>query len=77
MSEPLTKGEAKLLDSKIRAAGGKLAANVTAIRDLLDKAAQADVHAALGYSSWSAYLRDAVPALYDPKSRICKPVWTR
>jgi hypothetical protein len=67
--------EAKALDTKIRTLGGKIDANVTALRGLLENAAQADIHVALGYSSWPAYLRDAVPTLYDPKTRTCKPLW--
>lgn len=69
--------DAKALNAKIRAAGDRLDANVTALRGLLEKAAQADIHVALGYSSLQAYLRDAVPTLYDPKTRTCKPLWTR
>lgn len=73
--EQLADREAKALNAKIRAAGDRLDVSVTRLRDLLENAAQADVHVALGYSSLQAYLRDAVPTLYDPKNRTCKPLW--
>jgi hypothetical protein len=57
---PLSKDAAKKLDLKVRAAAGKVNTNFRALVDLLEQAANGEIRAALGYSSWPAYVRDAV-----------------
>ena len=58
--EPLTENKAKALDKKIRAASDKVDTNFHALIDLLEEAAEGLIHVALGYSSWPAYVKDAV-----------------
>lgn len=58
--KPLTEAKAKSLDKRIRAASEKLTANMDSLLDLLNEAASGQIHVALGYASWPAYLKDAV-----------------
>jgi biotin operon repressor len=57
--EPLTEKEARALDKRIRSASDKVTANANLLIELLDQASQGQIHEALGYSSWTAYVKDA------------------
>lgn len=67
-AEPLTKRAAQALDKKIRTASDKLVNNVNAFYELLEQAARGEIHVALGYSSWTAWMSDAVQ--FTPADRI-------
>lgn len=58
--EPLTERRAKALDTEIRAASGRVAANMDALLELLEEAAQGEIDVALGYPSWMVWAKDAV-----------------
>lgn len=58
--EPLTEAKAKALDKKVRAAGVKAAASMADLLDLLEEAAVGQIHTALGYASWTAWVSEAV-----------------
>lgn len=60
LPEPLSENKAKALDKRIRAAGEKVTANIEALWDLLEQAANGQIHVALGFPSWTAYVKDAV-----------------
>lgn len=60
LPEPLSERKAQALDKKIRTAGEKLTNDVNALWELLDQAAAGQIHVALGYPSWTAYVKDAV-----------------
>jgi hypothetical protein len=51
---------AKALDGSIRDASRKLTTDLDALLKLLKQAQAGQIHKALGYSSWPAYLADAV-----------------
>lgn len=50
--------EARRLTERIRLVAGNIADNVEKLRDLVQQAKDSDVHAVLGYASWTAYLKD-------------------
>jgi hypothetical protein len=52
--------EAKELDAEIREASGKLSADIDALLNLLEMAKAGQIHIALGFPSWPAYICDAV-----------------
>lgn len=56
----LTAGEAKALDKKIRATTLKVNDSMAALFDLMEQAAEGEIHVPLGYSSISDYFADAV-----------------
>ncbi len=58
--EPLSKTKAKALDKKIRAASDRVSTTTDALLELIEQAAQGDIHKALGLPSWTAWLKDAV-----------------
>lgn len=58
--ELLSRSQAKALDKRIRAASDKVSTNVNALLNLLEEAAQGQVHRAMGATSWTAWFRDAV-----------------
>jgi hypothetical protein len=58
--EPLSEGKARVLDKQIRQAGARVATEQDKLIELLNKAATGQIHTALGYPSWPAYLKDAV-----------------
>jgi hypothetical protein len=58
--EPLTKKAAEALDKKIRAASDRFVTHREKLIELLDEAARGEIHEALGYSSWTAWVKDAV-----------------
>jgi hypothetical protein len=65
--EPLTKTKAKALDKKIRNANSRVNDNIEktqdsydALVDLLSEAEQGQIHMALDYKSWTAYIQDTV-----------------
>lgn len=60
LPEPLSEGKAKQLDKKIRLASIKVADNTATLLDLLEEAAVGQIHVALGYPSWTAYVKEAV-----------------
>jgi hypothetical protein len=51
---------AHYLDAKIRDTGRNLAANIDALLNLLEQAKAGQIHKALGFPSWPAYVCDAV-----------------
>lgn len=55
---PLDRAEAKRLDQRIRLLVGSINDNIAKLHDLVDEAKRGDVHVALGYHSWTAYLAD-------------------
>jgi hypothetical protein len=65
---PLTKSAAKALDKKIRTASDKLTTNAEALWDLLEQAALGQIHEALEYPSWTAWMKDAVQ--FTPSDRV-------
>jgi hypothetical protein len=58
--EPLNKTQAKALDKKIRAASDRFVTNRDKLIELLDEAERGEIHVALGFPSWTAYVKDAV-----------------
>lgn len=56
----LDEQSAKALDEKIRAAGKKFTDSWFYLSTLLKEAEQGQIHKALGFSSWTAYVADAV-----------------
>ncbi len=60
--EPLTKPAARALDARIRKASDKLAGDVDALLDLLDRAGRGAIHKAFGVPSWAEWFDDAVQA---------------
>lgn len=56
----LSKAEAKKLDKRIRSASDKLSATTENLLDLLEQAAQGQIHVALELPSWTAWFKDAV-----------------
>lgn len=58
--EPLSEGRAKVLDKRIRQASSRVADNTAALLALLDEAAAGQIHVALGFPSWTAWVKDAV-----------------
>jgi len=58
--EPLSESKAKALDKKIRAACIKVSDNAATLLDLLEEAAVGQIHVAMGYDNWAAYVKDAV-----------------
>lgn len=55
---PMDHAAAKRLDQRIRLLVGTINENIAKLHDLVDEAKRGDVHVALGYSSWTAYLSD-------------------
>jgi len=58
--EPLSKKAAEALDKKIRAASDRLVTHRGKLIELLDEAARGEIHVALGFPSWTAWVKDAV-----------------
>lgn len=56
----LSEGKAKVLDKRIRQCGTRVAAEQDKLIELLEEAAQGEIHQALGFPSWTAYLKDAI-----------------
>jgi hypothetical protein len=68
--EPLTEKAAKALDKKIRATSDKVTTNVNLLIELLDQAERGQIHEALAYPSWTAWVKDAVQiSIPDPEER--------
>src|SRR5258705_201924 len=59
-TEPLSEGKANVLDKRIRQACIRVADNTATLLDLLEEAAVGQAHVALGFPSWTAYVKDAV-----------------
>lgn len=59
-AQQLTEKQARALDKRIRAASDKLSTNTEALLDLLEAAVTGNIHEALDYPSWTAYVKDAV-----------------
>jgi hypothetical protein len=57
---PLSEGKAKVLDKRIRQASARVVDNTATLLNLLDEAAVGQIHVALGFPSWPAWVRDAV-----------------
>lgn len=58
--EPLSEGKARVLDKRIRQAGSRVANEQDKLIELLEEAAQGQIHVALGLPSWTAYIKDAL-----------------
>jgi predicted transcriptional regulator len=58
--EPLSEGKARVLDKRIRQASARVVDNTAVLLGLLDEAAVGQIHVALGFSSWTAWVKDAV-----------------
>lgn len=56
----LSKREAKALDKRIRTASDKFSTSTENLLDLLEQAAQGQIHVALELPSWTAWFKDAV-----------------
>lgn len=68
--EPLNEREAEALDKRIRAASEKLTTSRDQLLDLLEEAARGQIHAALGFPSWTAWIKEAVQIVpADPAER--------
>jgi len=57
---PLSEGKAKVLDKRIRQASARVIDNTATLLNLLDEAAVGQIHVALGFPSWTAWVKDAV-----------------
>lgn len=55
---PLDESDARRLDQRIRLMAGQVVANWVKLRALVDEARLGQVHLALGYPSWTAYVAD-------------------
>lgn len=60
MSEILEVAEAKRLDQKIRLLAGSISESLTKLQGLVEQARAGDIHVALGYPSWTAYVADVL-----------------
>jgi hypothetical protein len=60
---PLDLAAAKRLDSRIRRMAEATAGNLVTLADLIAEAKQGQIHLALGFRSWTAYLADALGKL--------------
>jgi hypothetical protein len=76
---PLTKRQAVALDKKIRTASDKLtgtidkvATDIDALIELIDQAANGQIHVALELPSWTAWFKDAVRV--NPSDRLERKV---
>lgn len=58
--EPLSEGKARVLDKRVRQASVRVADNNAELLALLEKAANGQIHVALGFPSWTAWVKDAV-----------------
>jgi len=58
--QPLSEGKARQLDKRIRAASSRVVDQASQLMALLEEAALGQIHVALGYPSWTAYVKDAV-----------------
>lgn len=56
----LSRGDAARLDRRIRLLVGSIADNVAKLYDLVEQAKAGQIHAALQYPSWTAYVADAL-----------------
>jgi len=59
----VTADDAHRLDSRIRLLSGAIGDNLAKLTDLIARAKDAEIHLALGYSSWTAYLASALGQL--------------
>jgi transcriptional regulator with XRE-family HTH domain len=60
LPEPLSEGKAKVLDKRIRQAGIRVADQTASLLDLLEEALVGKIHVALGFPSFTAYVKEAV-----------------
>lgn len=70
---PLTEGKARALDKRIRQADTRVRTEVCKLLELLEEAAEGDIHKALGYKSWTAWFSEAVqvtPADADQRKKL-------
>lgn len=58
--EPLSESKAKVLDERIRQASIRVADNTATLLDLLKEAEVGQIHLALRYPSWKAYVKEVV-----------------
>jgi len=72
--EPLSEGAAQRLDQKIRLLSGTAADDLAKLRDLLAEAKNGQIHVALGFQSWTAYVADALDGLLRVDSHIRKEI---
>jgi len=59
-TQPFSEEKAKELDAQIRKASEQVVNSFDHLIDLLEQAALGQIHVALGYKSWTAYVKDAV-----------------
>lgn len=57
--EPLDRGDAERLDKRIRLLVGTITDSMDKLYELVEQAKSGDIHVALGFPSWTAYLADA------------------
>jgi transcriptional regulator with XRE-family HTH domain len=73
--EPLTEKGAKALDKRIRQASTRFANEGDKLKELLETALNGEIHKALGFPSWTAYVKDAVdfvPAGREDRRELVK-----
>lgn len=56
--EPLDRATAQRLDKRMRLLAGTINDNIAKLYELVPEAKRGDVHRALGFPSWTAYLAD-------------------
>ncbi len=57
---PLTENQAKTLDQRIRLMVGSISDQLDKLAGLIAEAKAGQIHIALGYASWTAYVKDAI-----------------
>lgn len=65
--ELLNKRQATALDKKVRATSDKVTTNVNALVGLLEEAMNGQIHEALEFPSWTAWVKDAVQIQVDDR----------
>ena len=69
-AKPMSVTAAKALDKKVKAAASTAASALGTLRELLDEAQAGQIHVALGFTSWTAYLASInLPALDRQQTR--------
>jgi len=65
VTEPLSKTDARQCDKHISAQTKKVAAQLDNLYQMLETVAPAQIHTALDYASWRAYVKDTFRFLPD------------
>jgi hypothetical protein len=66
---PLSETEAMKLDGRIQRMVGTVAGNMDTLLTLLEEAAKGEIHVALSFPSWPAYVQDRVKGKLAPTER--------